>query len=248
MINKIVHSLLRVDEQVGYYDKILVVIDEYNTQELKLDSFQKQLRESVSTAIRAINQVNDSILTKKISRLAKIRVSTFKAFRDGVKAALNCTIADWDEKASVLEKMIRAHGWNFYIKGNKSQSIIFNSLIAKFDLSENSAIINELGLDRYYKAMVDAHSDYCCAVLHRLDVKESKEKFDYKRVYREMCEDGADLINAIEAFYKYSKSEVYVEIACKINIITVDYMTTARTRKTKGINRKIKRLELYNME
>ncbi len=239
MITEISNTLLRVDEEVGYYAEMASLMEKYKSKELQLEKFISGLSSVVNEAQNAIHQARGSNHTATANELEKVRNQSFMAFRDVVKAGTHRVDENWANNARKIERIIRSHGWSFYSKGTKVQTAIMESLKAELDKEENQLLINEIALSDWYAEMNETNKNYLNVINKRFNEEAQKEKYDTGEIYKSMRLAGDDLCQAIEVLYKMSGNQLYNEIANAINALTEKYMATARGRKTRNENEKL---------
>jgi len=236
MVDNVAHSLLRSDEQAGYYSDVLKAFKGHNLDVLQLRSFVDGLTLYAGQAEKAIHQIQASELTSTAHELEKVRDESFVAFRNYAEAGTHRPDEAWAKAAEKICLVIRAHDWSLHYRGTKVQSKRQASLNTELEKRKNQDAMEAIQATEWYRDMVRTNDQYLEIKEQLINQKAQKEKFDTIEIFKLLRQTGEELFDAIRVLHKISGNEAYVSIANTINSYTEDYMNTARTRKTKSEN------------
>ncbi|MGZ2371726.1 DUF6261 family protein [Ancylomarina sp. YFZ004] len=236
MFIKMIFSLLRINEFIGYCNEIKTYLASIEMEGLQLGTTVEKLNLKQEKALAASNRTRSSQYTNWLHKKDHRRDESFVAFRKLMEASTHRKDDTLATAADKICRTIRAHGWSLHAKGVKVQSAKMASLLKELELDENKALIATLSADTWYKDMVDDNAAYNQLNEDRAKAQLSKLDYDTEEVYKDLRLACEELFDSIEVLNRISPNEKYVEIANFINGSTQKYMTAARARQTKNEN------------
>lgn len=234
MFIKMIFSLLRINEFIGYCNEIKTYLASIEMEGLQLNTSVGKLNLKQEEALAASNRSRSSQFTHWLHELDHRRDESFVAFRNLMEANTHRKDEALVTAADKMCRIIRGHGWSLQVKGVKVQSAKMASLIKELELDENKAVIATLSADAWYQDMVDDNAAYNKLNEERAKAKGNQVDYDTEEVYKALRVACEELCDAIEVLNRISPNAKYVEMANFINGCTQKYMTAARSRQTKS--------------
>lgn len=206
----------------------------FNTEELQVNIFVTKLNNSTNKATQASHKDNSSLYTSTISSLNKVRDNDFVYFRNSADAATHSSDVATADAAQYIIRAIKTNGWSLHRTGSNVQTAIMKSLKQDLSTTEAQQAIATLNLTSAYNAMIASEDNYVAEVSKRSNESVEKSLINPETAYKEMLNDGENLIKAIEVFYNLTGKSEYQNMAAKINELTAEVMAIARARQTRA--------------
>ena len=243
MFMKMIFSLLRTNELLGYSKEIRTFLGSLNLEALPIKNSAEKLSVKLEEALAASNRNRSSEYTEWLNERDHRRDASFLAFRSLMTAF---TYRKEESLVTAAEKIIliiKGHGWSWQSGGKKVQSAKMASLIKALSSVENQALITSLSAMDWYEDMVTDNTAYDVMLEEKSNITSHQIVYDMSTVYQNLQTACEELFEAVEVLNRISPDAIYTQIATFTNECTQRYLAAARSRKTKNENSTAEEIE-----
>ncbi|MFA9370717.1 MAG: DUF6261 family protein [Labilibaculum antarcticum] len=236
MFRKMIFSLLRINELLGYCNEITNFLKSIDMEGLQIITAVEKFSAKYQEALAASNRSRSSVYTNLLHGNDARRDESFIAFRNLMEASTHRRDESVVLAAENICRIIRGHTWSLQGEGQKVESAKMASLKKELDEPVNQEQINHLDANSWYRDMVEDNKAFNQLKEDKVKAKAAKIDYDTEKVYRELRFACTELLDAIEVLNRIAPNGKYTDMASFINDCTQKYMIAARTRKTKSEN------------
>lgn len=234
MFEKMIFSLLRVNELLGYCNEIKTFLSSLDLEALPIKNAAVKLSVKVEEALAASNRKRSSEYTEWLKEKDRNRDNSFLAFRGLMEAFTYRKEEDLVVAAKKIILIIKGHGWTLQSGGKKVQSAKMASLIKEMSSEENQALLTLLTANVWYQNMVEDNAAYDALLEEKSNINKNQTVYDMSTIYKDLQTACEELFEGVEVLNRISPDATYTQIATFSNDCTQRYLAAARTRKTKN--------------
>jgi len=234
MFIKMIFSLLRVNEILGFCNEIISFLKSIDMEGLQVSTAVEKLSTRYQEALAVSNRSRSSDYTELLHQRDSRRDESFLAFRNLMEALTHRKDKSNVSAAVTICRIIRGHAWSLHLDGQKVQSAKMASLQKDLEQPENQKLITHLNANSWYTDMIEDNNAFNQLKEDKAKANSAKPDYDTEEVYKALRFACAELFDAIEVLNRLAPNAKYVDMTNFINNCTKKYMIAARSRKTRN--------------
>ncbi|TAJ15259.1 hypothetical protein DMA11_02320 [Marinilabiliaceae bacterium JC017] len=238
-MKQIVFSLFNTAERFLFLQMVTKILEKKLTAIPALQTIYNRLVALRDLMEQAIFKEKGSSFTGMLNKQDDSQDHGFQCLRFGVMAQLHSIIdINLREKASLIESIIRRHGWSLFSFGYSKQLTASRSLITELKEPDNLKMIDDLGLRADFDAWCDAVDEFERIYTHKVEDASTDNSASAYDLGKEAVELLEKLLPGWYYQGEFTEDAGYKELVDAVIESGAAIEAQARARATRRANKK----------
>jgi hypothetical protein len=230
---------MRADEHYTFTQRILGILEPLDLETLKLQEWERRIREKYMVLDKAMNKSDSKMLTLNLGMADSRRDAEFLGLRYYLQACNYRQNDQWKQASDLLLDIIRKYGWSIQSESYARETARLENLIKDFEnLPHAKEAVTVLNAGEWVSRVKTAQKDFEMAAKARDDMNAEQFEVNAIDACKELRKEIELLFKYMEVMNELTPNEEYQSIARRFNEQVEQFMSTAKARRTRLQNHK----------